>query len=480
MVAEEMIKSPSITLTANTALSEAAKAMMKAGITTAAVTGSRGEFLGLLNEEAYLTVAAEGVSPEALEVSQCMIPAAEVAVIDPLTPVEDVLRMLAEEGMQQLPVVSDGVFVGTVTQGAAIGHLLQRDAELEQLLMREQRASLIIQSLHEGLVVVDSDLVIREFNKAAEELAGATASERIGQKANEVSRDRSPIHRVFNTGEPMINVESELKDGRVFNANYVPVQDNGDTVAVIQTFRDITYQKRLTDLLARAREELDKAFALTLPNTRVEHKLKNTPEYRDEFNPETGNIRITSRINDGCYHHVVNALKVAADLNEKGLMNLLGIDKDILVDAIIFHDLGKCQPHLEPGQVVDPREVFENGRLHAERSAVLANRFYQRDPDVITLIRYHHHEECELPTDFPAHLLPMLRAFQLIDGLSACLTRRQGRLELAVDMMGVTVVERNNHPGYNRKLKVNLLTGKSEVVETYPALTVSDEPVIDL
>jgi len=120
--------------------------------------------------------------------------------------------------------------------------------------------------------------------------------------------------------------------------------ENGNVVGVIQTFRDITGQEEMRSQLLASRDELDSRLALTLPNSRVEHKLKNTPEYRDVYDPDTGEITITEVIADGGYKHVVNALKVLADLNNKGIMSLLGISKDVLVQSIIFHDLGKSQP----------------------------------------------------------------------------------------------------------------------------------------
>jgi hypothetical protein len=37
----------------------------------------------------------------------------------------------------------------------------------------EQRALAIVRSLHEGLIVIDKDFIIREFNPAAERLMNA-------------------------------------------------------------------------------------------------------------------------------------------------------------------------------------------------------------------------------------------------------------------------------------------------------------------
>lgn len=327
----------------------------------------------------------------------------------------------------------------------------------------EARARAILSSLHEGLILIDRNLIIREFNPAAERLTGFRAADRIGKKAEVVSREESPFFHVLATGEARFGVETELLDGRIFVANYVPLYSGTRIEGVVETFTDITEQILLQRQLARAKAELDQAFALTLPNSRVEYKLKHTPEYRDEPLPSSGRIRITEVIPDGCYQHVVNSMKVAADLNHAGAMSVLGVNKDTLVQAIIFHDLGKSQPLLRVGDCVDPREAFEPSVRHAARSAEIAEHFYAKPADVVALIRYHHHEEIDLPPEFPEHLLPMYRLFRIIDGLSACLTRRQGSYDLRVDLDVVTVNERSPHPSYDREWSVNLLTGRTEI-----------------
>src|SRR5690606_41413625 len=78
------------------------------------------------------------------------------------------------------------------------------------------KASLVIDSLQEGLIVVDRDLVIRAFNHAAERLTGRSAADRIGRKAEVMSVADSPIFEVLQTGRPLFNVEQEIQDGRTF------------------------------------------------------------------------------------------------------------------------------------------------------------------------------------------------------------------------------------------------------------------------
>jgi CBS domain-containing protein len=212
--------------------------------------------------------------------------------------------------------------------------------------------------------------------------------------------------------------------------------------------------------LSHTQQELEKALANLFADPRVVAKLKSIVEYQDEYNPATGKIKITGVIEEGVYRHVVNILRLLTELWEQGLMELAGMHQDTLVKTAIFHDLGKVQPYLQVGEIVDPKEAFEPGKFHAFRSASIARRVYRLGENIVQLIRYHHHEEDELPADFPRSLLPMHRLFRLLDGLSAGITRRGSRVDLMVSATVVQVREESIHPAYNRCLELDLYSGK--------------------
>ncbi len=266
----------------------------------------------------------------------------------------------------------------------------------------------------------------------------------------------NPVSRVLRTGDPVLATERGTLDGRTFLTSCIPLPDG----SVLCNFTDITAQKREEHRTELAMRELDQAFALMLPNSKVERKLKSSPEYRDVWDPETHRIEITEVITDGTYQHVINALKVASDLKRVGAMDGLGIDKDRVVQAMIYHDLGKIQPHLVVGDVVDPAEAFEPSKLHAARSADFAAAGYLHDEDTLALIRFHHHSERELPPSFPPRLLPMLRLVQLIDGLSAAVTRKSAHLEVMMDGPVIVIRETNPHARYNGVHRVDLFSGE--------------------
>jgi hypothetical protein len=198
-----------------------------------------------------------------------------------------------------------------------------------------------------------------------------------------------------------------------------------------------------------------------LPIAKIEKKLRSIPEYQDVFNPTTGHVEIVEVIPDGNFRHIINCLKIVFDFQQKGIFENFCLERAVVVQSLLLHDIGKRQPVLQVGDIVDPKTVFPAGKKHARISAGIVGSYPLVSTDVISLIYYHHHNEEELPADFPESLKPMWRLVRLIDGLSAALTRRHAQLDILVQGSRVVVFENNIHPYYNGVREIDLLSGKS-------------------
>ncbi|MCY0876032.1 MAG: PAS domain-containing protein [Firmicutes bacterium] len=318
-------------------------------------------------------------------------------------------------------------------------------------------------AMSEILVLLDDQLRVTFVNDSAKQILGLSDISYQGKDffseldvwKHYADRKRTKVHDVLESGVPIKGITRATQDGRILAINIVPVRISNATDGVLITGEDVTH-------LMAMEQELDLAFALTLPNSKVEYRLKSIPEYRDRFDPKTKQITITGIVKDGGYRHVVNCLKLFSQLTAQGVTRLIGIEKDDLVQAFVYHDLGKSQPDLHVGDVVDPKVVFEEGKLHADRSADMAQFNYGQKQDVVDVIRYHHHGEQELPSTFARRLLPMLRLFQIVDGTSAAMTRGGVDVSFAVHDCTVTIREVNHRPIYNGTRLVNLYTGERQ------------------
>ncbi|MBM7581528.1 hypothetical protein JOD02_000351 [Caldicoprobacter guelmensis] len=284
-------------------------------------------------------------------------------------------------------------------------------------------------------------------------------------KCNRVAR-RILLEKFSNQEEVAALINGAYKDkiiesgsGTYYRIEVSPLNEKTNNVLV--AFIDVSREYTLLNRIKEMQEELETAFLAMLPDQRIEARLKSIPEYMDEYDENTGMIKITGIIEDGCYRHVVNMLKLLADAFKQGLMELPGVNKNTLVQATILHDIGKVQPDLKVGDVVNPKEVFEQGFYHAFRGASLSRSLYDINDEVYYLIKYHHHGENELPADFPDYLLVMHRFFRLIDGLSAGITRRGSMVKMRIKGTKIHVREESSFPAYNQEFEMDIYTGRT-------------------
>ena len=330
----------------------------------------------------------------------------------------------------------------------------------------------LLASLNSGFVLIDGAGIIRQLNAFGGQLLGVNPDEFIDRPFEELApfifphmRDYlrlSGIPEILASHKARADREFVIHNGRHIQFSYGAIRDGQMLAAIAVTFVDVTPLRRAQAEANRLRDETQMAFGLALPNTKVEAKLKASPEYQDVYDPETGRATVTAVIPEGTYWHVINGLRIMAEFKDIGLFQLVGLDKDTMVQAFIFHDIGKDQPALAVGQEFVPTETFEPGVFHAARSADWAVKEYRVSSDAAWLIRYHHTAEADLPAEFPAPLKPMWRLFKLVDGLSAGITRRQATVApITLDGTTLTIRETNRDRRYDRAYTLSVYSGIS-------------------
>lgn len=96
----------------------------------------------------------------------------------------------------------------------------------------------------------------------------------------------------------------EVKGGRYFNVTIHRLE--AEQLAFLLLFTDVTAEYKL-------REEAEMALAVMLPDQRITSRLQSVVEYTDDYDPETGKIRITGVISQGTYRHVINFLRLLTE-----------------------------------------------------------------------------------------------------------------------------------------------------------------------
>ncbi|MCL6595088.1 MAG: PAS domain-containing protein [Firmicutes bacterium] len=429
------------------------------------VVDSGGRFLGVVRREDAegwkdgQTLADVLTAPQA---AMTTYPDADVAEVQAV--------FTAHPSWQSVAVVEDGVMCAVVHRGA----LAERATPWPGTGWEAIPADLypqLLDAMQSGILVVDDRGVVRLLNRCGAQLLGVDSERTVGRPYEELAEHIFPhmvdylrmsaVPAAMGVGAREGERQVRVANGRELLFRFGALdRAGGGRGGVVVTFLDVSELKAAQAHSAEEASEAERAFGLTLPNSKVESKLRTSPEYQDVYDPRTGRAIVTAVIPDGTYRHVINGLRIMADLKALDVFQLVGIDKDTLVQAFIFHDVGKEQPRLEVGQEFVPADTFEPGRLHAARSADWAASEYRVRPEAELLIRYHHTAEEDLPDSFPPALMPMYRLLRLVDGLSACLTRRGGRVEL-VGRRGsiIEVHEDNPDPRYDRRYELSLYTG---------------------
>jgi PAS domain S-box-containing protein len=162
------------------------------------------------------------------------------------------------------------------------GRLEKSFAELEDkrrhLIAERQKLTAIVTSMADGLFVTDVDGLITSFNPSAERISGYTREEALGRSCTEVFR--STLCRdacaLAHDGEIMTGVETSLvtRDGRtrqVAVSSAVLYDERGERCGGVQTFRDITDEKRRHELFCRT----EKLAAIGQLAAGIAHEINN-------------------------------------------------------------------------------------------------------------------------------------------------------------------------------------------------------------
>jgi PAS domain-containing protein len=433
---------------------------------TVYVLDDAGHYLGLVK----LSPEMDWDTPGTL--ADHMIPAHATVTIAPEDEVESLQPLFsAHADWPSIAVVdSQQIMRGVITRDVPMAPR-KPALNYERAQASGMLAAHLVEVLHSGLLIVDANGVVRLLNPYGAELLGVEVArvldypyEELAQHLFSHMRDylrSSAVPKSLSGEVDHGDREFVIQNGRHVRFSFGTMRDHNELVAIVITFVDVTELRQAEQKAADTAREAEMAFGLALPNSKVEAKLKTSPEYQDSYDPLRGRATVTAIIPDGTYWHVVNGLRIMAELKDIGVFQLVGLDKDTMVQAFIFHDLGKEQPRLTLGQSFVPGETFEPGPLHAARSADWAAKDYHVSPDVQWIIRYHHTPESELPNDFPAALKPMWRLLRLIDGLSAGITRRKAKVApITRDGTTLTIREDNDDLRYRRAYTLSIYTGE--------------------
>jgi len=155
---------------------------------------------------------------------------------------------------------SDGAAVGSVVVFRNLNEMMEMATELSREVVREkERSEAIINSIADGVFTLSPDMAVTSFNKSAERITGYSAEDVLGRSCKSVFKSKGcdeicPVRRMLLTGKPLSGIEMEItaKDGSkvpVSMSTAVLLDEMGEVTGAVETFRDLSRVKILTDQL---------------------------------------------------------------------------------------------------------------------------------------------------------------------------------------------------------------------------------------
>jgi PAS domain S-box-containing protein len=273
------------------------------------------------------------------------------------------------------------------TREAETHTLLNLQTALQNLGDNELRLRTILDTMVEGLVVIDEGGFVRTFNPAAEKIYGWRVAEIVGKKVNLLMvKPDADLHDQYlknylQTGQAKIigigrEVRGLRKNGEAFpmelSVNEMQVAGQRHFIGVV---RDITERKRGQEQLLAAKETAERANRTKSEFlSRMSHELR-TPlnivlgfGQLLEFNPET-NLTPVQRDNVGqiinAGNHLLDLINEILDLShlESGRLSIKSENVDL--GKLALEVLLLAQPLAEKSKVVLENRAPAIGKVFA-------------------------------------------------------------------------------------------------------------------
>ncbi|MGB4450670.1 MAG: sigma 54-interacting transcriptional regulator [Tepidanaerobacteraceae bacterium] len=124
--------------------------------------------------------------------------------------------------------------------------------ELLEIKEVKEQLSIILNTAHEGIQMVDRKGIIKYVNQGFTRITGIPASQRIGTNVFEVSPDGALVE-VLRTGKPCMGKRNKAVGSNAeVISNASPIIINGEMIGAVVVFQDITEVLRLTEELQRS------------------------------------------------------------------------------------------------------------------------------------------------------------------------------------------------------------------------------------
>lgn len=249
------------------------------------------------------------------------------------------------------PIVVDGQSKGAVAIFEDISSLEHVTGELREVKELKERLHLILESVQDGICVVDKKGFITYVNPAYTRITQVPPEQLLGRNIAQVAPNGARA-KALQTGKAVLNSISRKPSGQMIAANVTPIVVEGEVVGVVSVVKNMSEVQALMDSLheATARAEY------------LEQELRRAKKPPQAFGKFVGRSGA-----------VLDALAVAAKAAEGHATVLIcgesGTGKELVAEGIHFASPRAKGPFIRVNCAAIPTALLESELFGHERGA---------------------------------------------------------------------------------------------------------------
>lgn len=245
----------------------------------------------------------------------------------------------------------DGDTIGAVCVFEDISNYIKISWELKEIRELKEKYQLILETMQEGICVLDEKGVINYVNPAYLKILGLAQENLIGKNIDEISPNGARS-RVLHTGKMQFGCISRKENCTTIVANVHPILVDGNLLGVISVVNNITEIQNLMDMLNRtsARAEY------------LEGELQRTKRVLPAFRKIIGS---SGSIKDA----VALAAKAAKSVYTVLIRGESGTGKELFAEAIYYASPRAQEPFIRVNCAAIPSSLLESELFGHERGA---------------------------------------------------------------------------------------------------------------
>lgn len=253
--------------------------------------------------------------------------------------------------INRTPIIIDKKPKGALAVFNDISKLEKVKDELKTVKDLKERLQLILETVQDGICVINSDGYITYVNKAYLRILNEKEEDILNKNIRDVSPEGARI-KVLKTGESIIGAISYKENGVIIVSNVNPIVIDGEITGVVSIVKNVTEVQKLSEKLTQVSAKADY----------LEEELMRTKKPDSAFSKYIGH---SGKILDA----LATTLKAAKTDTTVLIRGESGTGKELIAEGIHFSSKNSKGPFIRVNCAAIPQNLLESELFGYEKGA---------------------------------------------------------------------------------------------------------------